>query len=99
MTEHTQANHIITTLIGRGYTLQLTYDDAEPGEDPAVPWTTDPAAFPKELCATGIDLIHARKGDQRGTLMLVWGNASDGSELLADYGATPKLDTLLGSFC
>jgi len=91
--EESVAVEIVTSLIAQGYELQHA-DECET----TVSWTKDDALIIAELNATGLDYIKARKGDQRGTLLLVWGNAEDGSELIADYSYNgPEIDTVFNN--
>ena len=48
-----------------------------------------------ELGATEIQNVRVYRGDAyQGSMLLVWGNDPDGSELVADYTDTPLIDEI-----
>jgi hypothetical protein len=51
------------------------------------------------LASTGGDRVRFRDqdGTHVGSITLIWGNAPDGSELIADYSATPAMESLVAA--
>ena len=48
-----------------------------------------------ELGATDMQNVRVYRGDAyQGSMLLVWGNDPDGSELVADYTDTPLIDEI-----
>lgn len=74
---------LVNEILHRGYKIKV-YDGEE--------WVTKPTADRKvileALCSTGEDRIFVCSPEDNSfccCFLLIWGNASDGSELLADW--------------
>lgn len=86
-------NRLIAACLAKGYFVSV-YD----GEEWAVKRSSDKAEI-KEA-ATAVDMaelvIRDMEDNRRvGWVSIIWGNASDGSELIADYTATPEMEALV----
>ena len=92
MTQHNpearKARALIAALLRDGGTVSI-YD----GEEFSIKQSRDEAAICAELGATDEETIYTYfpNGAPRGWLDLVYGNAADGSELIADYAGTEFL--------
>lgn len=63
------------------------------GEEWAGPKTSKVSDVLEQVNSTGADALVVYKGGQKiGSFDLVWGNAEDGSELVADYGVNEFTD-------
>jgi hypothetical protein len=79
--EQTAARWLVKRCLSDGYTLSV-----HDGEEWACIRSTDFAAVWDALGNTGSDILRLRKGGEHvGSFSLVWGNAPDASELIADY--------------
>lgn len=69
------------------------------GEEWAVKRSSDKTAIFE--AANAVDqcelILRDGEGTKRGWALIVWGNAPDGSELIADYSVTPEMETLVNS--
>lgn len=87
--ERRVATRIVNAAIAAGYHLHV-WDGEE--------WTIQACRNAKPvldaLATTGSDVLRLRNGSERfGDIVFVWGNAADGSELVADMTA-PDHDKL-----
>lgn len=67
--------------------LALGTVSVQDGEEWTVTNSTDRDAILDALCTTDMDRVLLREpsGKRVGSFLLVWGNAPDGSELIADH--------------
>lgn len=80
--EAVQARKIVRLALAAG--LSVSVHD---GEEWTVNKSTDHMAILAALATTESDTLRFRlNGKKVGVMLLVWGNAADGSELVADYG-------------
>lgn len=86
------ARRLISALLKEG--LLVSVSD---GESFTVKKSSDKAAILAALCTTGEDTLIVRKadGEKLGFIWLIYGNASDGSELCADYSADGPIPALI----
>ena len=84
--EAAAARRIIKGALARSYSVSVN-----DGEEWTLKRSTDAAAILGALATTGQDWLRIRDADGEpvGVLLLVWGNAADGSELVADCTDTP----------
>ena len=83
--EQTACKRLVRILLNKGYKLSV-YD----GEDWQVLRSTDEVAIIDALGNTDMDTVQVNSdGFFKGSFMLVWGNAEDGSELIADHTDNP----------
>jgi hypothetical protein len=79
--EATVARKLIRIILDKGYAISV-FD----GEEWVVKVSTDRKAIIRAVGSTGEDLIRIREFDKHvGSFWLVYGNADDGSELIADH--------------
>jgi len=76
------AKRVIRECLKQGYTVSV-----HDGEEWAVKQSDDFDAIFDAVGETDSDTLRLRKGANKptGELYLIWGNAADGSELLADH--------------
>ena len=75
------AKRLIRIILERGYMVSIN-----DGEEWTVELSTDRKEILPALATTGEDIIRLYKdGERVGSLWLVYGNAEDGSELIADH--------------
>lgn len=88
----------ITRLLAAAFRNRYTIS-VNDGEE----WTVKNSRSSDEICAalatTGEDilLIRNRTGMSLGRIYLVWGNAEDGAELIADYNDEPEINRLVSN--
>lgn len=88
MTEKDKARELIATILDEG--LSVTIDN---GEYVEVRRSRDPEAIERELGAADMETLILYRGDTRvGSMLLVWGNDPEGSELVCDYTDNPLID-------
>lgn len=88
--EMRKARELVREILEEG--LSVTVDN---GEYVAVKRSTDRAEIERELGATDMETLILYRGDARvGSMLLVWGNDPDGSELVADYTDNAVIDAL-----
>lgn len=78
---------LVNHLLEKGYEIDV-YD----GEETTLNRSTDAEAIFEALCTTDHDSLIARNpgvGLVAAAFYLVWGNALDGSEVIADHSDTP----------
>ncbi len=79
--EVTVVKRLVRIILERGYMVSI-YD----GEDWTVNLSTNRNEILSALATTGDDTIRLYKdGERAGSIWLVYGNAADGSELIADH--------------
>lgn len=92
--ETVKARALVRELLNLG--LRVSVND---GEEWTVKQSDDRMTILAALCTTGTDRLRVRHtdGTVSGEILLVWGNAHDGSELVADYSTKndPRLEALL----
>lgn len=72
---------LVRVILERGYMVSIN-----DGEDWTVNLSTDRNEILSALGTTGEDIIRLYKdGERAGSIWLVFGNADDGSELIADH--------------
>jgi hypothetical protein len=78
------ARRLVKSILARGLTVSV-YD----GEETTLARSKDRAAILAAMGTTGCDTLTARNdsGARVASFMLVYGNAEDGSELIADHSA------------
>ena len=86
------AVELVRLLLEAGYALTV-YD----GEEYTVDQSTSSSEVLNALATTGEDVIIADKANNRMSFELLYGNAEDGSEVVADYHAS-DLTTADGFF-
>ena len=91
-TEKTVAAKLVAAAIASGYSLSVN-----DGEAWTVKRSTNKAAILAALETTGEDILRVRDDAiyMVGDISLIWGNAPDGSELVADYTDTPAMVALI----
>ena len=92
-TEKTVAAKLVAAAISSGYCLSVN-----DGEVWTVKKSTDKAAILAALETTGEDTLRIRDnatGERIGDVFLVWGNAPNGEELIADHTDTPTVSSLV----
>ena len=94
-TEKTVAAKLVAAAIASGYCLSVN-----DGEAWTVKRSTNKAAILAALETTGEDIIRVRHmwtetNDIVGDISLIWGNAPDGSELVADHTDNPAMAALI----
>lgn len=93
------ARALVTGALVRGWTVSVN-----DGEEWTVVRSNDADKILAALASTDSDTLSLRgsSGERIGTLLLVWGNAGDGSELIADYSDTPSMTEFvddIGELC
>lgn len=84
------ARRLIRALLAEGATISL-YD----GEEWVVRKTTGEKKILAGMASTGTDTIVAHRDETRlAAFSLIYGNAEDGSEVIADYTDNPFADRL-----
>ena len=86
--ERNVARRLIRAALNAGYTISVN-----DGEEWTVKRSTSARIIKDALCTTGEDTLRLHAADPSktvgwhgaGRFYLVWGNADDGSELIADY--------------
>jgi hypothetical protein len=72
---------LVRIVLERGYMVSIN-----DGEEWTVTLSTDRNEILSALATTGEDIVRLYKdGERAGSLWLVYGNAEDGSELIADH--------------
>jgi hypothetical protein len=75
------AKRLIRIILERGYMVSIN-----DGEEWTVELSTDRKEILPALATTGEDILRLYKdGERAGSIWLVYGNAEDGSELIADH--------------
>ena len=95
-TEKTVAKKFVQKCIASGFVVSVN-----DGECWTVKKSDNLAAILAALESTGEDILRIRDkeaGIVIGTAVLIWGNAPDGSELIADYTANLPMMTLAANF-
>lgn len=85
------ARKLIKVCLDAGYKLSVN-----DGEEWTVKQSTDAHKVLNALASTGEDTLRLRDGEGKnvGFFFLVWGNAEDGEELIADHADTPTINAL-----
>lgn len=79
--EVTVVKRLVRIILERGYIVSIN-----DGEDWTVNLSTNRKKILSALGTTGEDIIRLYKdGERAGSIWLVYGNAEDGSELIADH--------------
>ena len=86
--ERNVARRLIRAALNAGYTISVN-----DGEEWTVKRSTSARIIKDALCTTGEDTLRLHAADpsktvgwhNAGSFSLIWGNADDGSELIADY--------------
>lgn len=84
MTEATEARRFVEIILGKGYDITHLYT----GDGMVTHRSRDADAICANLGDTEADTLVIRvpgEADRAGVFWLIWGNAEDGSELVADY--------------
>lgn len=94
--ERAYATKLVRNLLSRG--LSVSVND---GEEWTVERSQSEAVILNALCTTGEDELIASddSGARKGWFMLVWGNADDGEELIADCTANALCETVMNEVC
>ena len=80
-TELNFARKLVAEILSRGYSIRVWEGGGWAGER-----STDLEEIVQSLNSTGEDTLKIKVGDTyAGTILLVWGNNPDGSELISDY--------------
>lgn len=88
--EAVKARRLVRIALAKGYAISV-YD----GEEWTVKQSTDRMTVLQALATTECDTLRFRKdGEKLGSMLLIYGNATDGSELIADYSANEAMETL-----
>jgi len=89
--EREVASRLIKAAIAAVYSVSVN-----DGENWTVRRSFRPKAVEDALCTTGEDRLslHDAAGEHAGSFYLVWGNAADGSELIADHTANETCEKL-----
>lgn len=88
--EAVKARRLVRLALAKGYAISV-YD----GEEWTVKQSTERMAVLQALATTECDTLRFRKdGEKLGSMLLIYGNATDGSELIADYSANEAMETL-----
>jgi hypothetical protein len=85
--ERTVARRLVRAALNAGYTISVN-----DGEEWTVKRSTNSKTIKDALCTTGEDTLRLHAADpcktigwhDAGSFSLIWGNAADGSELIAD---------------
>ena len=89
------AKALIQLILDEGYLVSVCDSVYGEGE-----WTVKRSNSFQDICdalnSTEGDTLAIRDKDGKGigTIMLIWGNDPDGSELIADYTANPIIESL-----
>ena len=84
------ARMLVNAALREGYALSVS-----DGEEWTVNRSRNEAAILDALATTGGDVVRLWKGERTyGWFLLVYGNAEDGSELIADYTDNPICNEL-----
>lgn len=91
------ARRLVKEIIARGFFVHVSDEEAT-----SVKPTKDIEKVLPELCATGFDVVsvcepstvNPGKYARKATFTLIWGNAKDGSELIADYSANDLAESI-----
>jgi len=80
--ERQVARKLVTQLLAHGYEISV-----HDGTETTVKREVIRSTILDALCTTGEDslYVHTVDGRRLGSFLLVWGNAEDGSELIADH--------------
>lgn len=92
-TQNTVAKALIAKALASGFCISVN-----DGEEWVVKKSIDADQIFKALWSTDEDRLRIRDvetGVVVGDILLVWGNAEDGSELIADYSDNPAMATLM----
>lgn len=90
-TENTVTRAFVAHVLGQGHTISVTYDD-----DTTLARTKDAKAIFDELVAGDMPTAHVRNDAREylGAFLFVYGNADDGSELIADHSDNAYCDAV-----
>ena len=85
------ATQLVQLLLSRGYLLSV-----HDGEEWACTQSSVEAQVLDAIGNTEIDSIKVRLANKEyiGTFILIWGNAPDGTELVADHTDTPVMEEI-----
>lgn len=85
------ARRLVRTALELGYSISV-----QDGEEWTVKQSRDRMAILSAMATTGMDRLRFRdsEGNKLGTMLLVYGNALDGSELIADYQDNDAMNAL-----
>jgi hypothetical protein len=86
-------NRLITACLAKGYFVSV-----HDGEEWAVKRSSDMSEIRE--AATAVEMVELVIRDMEnnrkvGWISIIWGNAPDGSELIADYTANPEMEALV----
>lgn len=83
--ERAVARKLVNAALAQGYNISVN-----DGEEWTVKRSVSTTEITRALCTTGEDYIRVqhKDGTSVGVFQLIWGNASDGSELIADHTDT-----------
>lgn len=89
--ESKQARRLVSRILTFGYSISI--DD---GEEITVRHSRNRKELYPAMCTTGEDrlLIHDSTGKHIGTFWLVYGNAANGEELIADHTGNDICDAI-----
>jgi hypothetical protein len=92
--ERTKARKLVRAILATGCAVTVNNG----GDDDEVTRSTDQAAILEAIGETGLDnLTVYDHGTRKGWFSLVWGNAEDGSELIADHTANDWCEGITGT--
>ena len=85
-------NRLINTAIASGFAISV-----HDGEEWAVKRSTDKRVISSAAKAVEMAELTFRTADgvKVGWVSIIWGNAPDGSELIADYTVSPEMEDLV----
>jgi len=85
--EFSKARELVRAILVEGLSARVDNGEYITGR------LTDEAEILKELGVTDMETLVLYLGDRRqGSMLLVWGNDPEGSELVADYTDAPLID-------
>jgi len=90
-TEMSKAKELVSEILNRGYVISV-FD----GEEYTVKRSKELSAITKALNTADGDTLVVRNADNNkiGWFELIWGNASNGEELVADYSANDTCEEI-----
>jgi hypothetical protein len=82
--EEEVVRRLVRKLLDEEYTISV-YNGGDGSE---IGRSSDYDKIVKELFATDYEELHVHKGDYNSVVILIYGNAEDGSEVIADYSGS-----------
>lgn len=94
--EQETARKLVAEILARGYTLSV-----HDGEEWTVQKSRDASAILGALATTDSDTLRLKTPEglmTAGDILLIWGNARDGSELIADHTSNERMNDICNPF-